>query len=128
MREWHFQDKVYKRWVVLMICSYEELIEELRKCEYKHIDEVGRAEGYNFRLNMENSNQTCTLIWLPNMNQAGLVHELVHLVMWTFDQCSVLIHLDNEEAFAFLMEYWVAEMNRVYRRYPNGRTAKEARA
>lgn len=128
MREWHFEEKVYKRWLVLMICSFEELIEELKKVEYKHIDEVPKASGFNFRFNLENSTEMCTMIWMPKFSQSVLAHELVHLVMHTFNATGVMIDIDNEEAFAFYMEYWFGEINRVYRKYPKGRASKQARA
>lgn len=127
MREWHFEEKVYKRWVVLMIGSFEELLEELRKSEYKYVDEVEKAAGYNIRLNLENSNETCTIVWLPKFSLAELVHELTHLVMHTFNRAAVPIDIENEEGFGFYMEYWFGEMVRVHRRYPNGRSAHEAK-
>lgn len=127
MRQWHFEEKVYKRWVVLVICSWDELLEQLKESEYKYIDDVPEAAGYNFRFDLENSNQTCTMIWMPKFSGAVLAHELVHLVMHTFEGAGVPIGIENEEAFAFYYEYWFGETNRVYRKHPNGRTVAEAR-
>lgn len=127
MKEWHFEEKIYRRWVVLMICSFDELLEELKSCEYKYVDDVVKTAGYNFRLTLDNSNQTCTVVWMPKFSAGVLVHELSHLVMHTFNQTSVPIDIDNEEGFAFYLAYWFEEMMRVYKRYPNGRTAKEAK-
>lgn len=127
MKRWHFEEKVYKRWVVLMICSYEELIEAMKESEYKYVEDMPRAGGYNIRLNLENSKETCTVVWMPIFSHSVLAHELTHLVMHTFNQTGVMIDIDNEEAFAFYMEYWFGEMVRVHRRYPNGRTAAQAK-
>lgn len=127
MIEWHFEEKVYKRWMVLMIGPFEELIEELKKSKYKYVDDMPRAGGYNIRLNLENSEETCTIVWLPKFSLAPLAHELTHLVMHTFNQTGVPIGIDNEEGFAFYMEYWLGEIVRVHRRYPKGRTVAEAK-
>jgi|SRR6185295_19370024 len=127
MTEWHFEEKVYRRWVVLMICPWDEFVEEMRKAKYIYADELTRAAGMNVRLNYDNSDHNCTVVWMPKFSSSVLVHELVHLVMATFDRASVPIAFENEEAFAFYMGYWFAEMSRVYRRYPNGRTAAQAR-
>lgn len=127
MTEWHFEEKVYRRWVVLMVCPWEELVEEMRKAKYIYVDEMIKAAGYNIRLSYDNSDHNYTVIWMPKFSSSVLAHELVHLIMATFDRAGVPIGLENEEAFAFYMEYWFTEMNRVYRRYPNGRTAAEAK-
>lgn len=127
MIEWHFEEKIYRRWVVLMICPWEELLESLRESNYAYVDEMTRSAGMNIRLTLDNSDQTCTVIWMPEYSAGVLAHELVHLVMATFDRAAVPISYDNEEVFAFYMEYWFTEMNRVYRRYPKGRRASEAK-
>jgi len=127
MRQWHFEEKVYRRWVVLVICPWDELIEELRKSHYIYVDELELVAGMNVRLTHDNSDQSCTLIWMPSWSSSVLVHELSHLVMATFDRASVPISFENEEGFAFYLEYWFAEMNRVYRKHPNGRTAAQAK-
>jgi len=125
--EWHFEEKVYRRWVVLMIGSWEELVEEMRAAKYIYVDDMERAAGMNIRLDLENSDHTCTVIWMPKFSLSVLAHELVHLVMATFNRASVPIAYDNEEAFAFYMEYWFREISRVYRRFPKGRTSHQAR-
>jgi hypothetical protein len=128
MKEWHFQEKVYKRWVVLLIGPWDELLSELRKVNYRYVDELELAAGMNIRLNPENSDENYTLIWMPKWTTAVLVHELSHLAMATFDRASVSISFENEEAFAFYLEYWFSEICRVYKRYPNGRTATQTKA
>jgi hypothetical protein len=127
MREWNFQEKVYKRWVVLMIGPFDELLEALRKENYKYVDEVEdmRPAGINVRLSYDNSDRNYTIIWMPKFSSSVLVHELSHLVMATFNKTDIPITYDNEEAFAFYMEYWFGEINRVYKKYPKGRSAKE---
>jgi|SRR6185503_1581160 len=129
MTEWHFEEKVYRRWVVLMIGPFDELISMLRQDNYVYVDELSdmKAAGLNVRLDSDNSDQNCTIVWMPKFSNSVLVHELSHLVMNTFDRANVPIAYDNEEAFAFYLEYWFAEMGRVYRRYPKGRTATQAK-
>jgi hypothetical protein len=127
MREWHFQERVYKRWVVLMIGTYEEFIAAMQKAKYKDVDELVRSGGYNIRLTYDNSDCTMTVVWLPQFSGATLAHELVHLTMNVFDNAGVPIHYENEEGFAYYLEYWFREISRVYKKYPNGRTAAEAK-
>jgi len=127
MKEWHFEEKIYKRWVVLMICPWDELVEEMRKAKYIYVDDIQQAAGMNVRLTYDNSDHNCTVVWMPKFNTTVLVHELVHLVMATLDKTAVPVSYENEEAFAFYLEYWFGEMNRVYRKFPEGRDAKHAR-
>jgi len=127
MKEWHFEEKVYKRRVVLMVGTHEEFIAAMHKAKYIYVDDLVKSGGYNIRLTYENSDCSMTIVWLPKFSGGSLAHELVHLVMNTFDNANVPIAYDNEEAFAYYMEYWFREMNRVYKRFPGGRTVKEAK-
>lgn len=127
MTEWHLEEKVYKRWVVLMICPYEELLEELRKVEFTDIDDMTVSAGYNIRLTPDNSKTSHTIVWMPKFDEPNLVHELSHLVMATFSRAGVPITYENEEVFAYYLEYWFREMKRVHRKFPNGQDVKHAR-
>lgn len=129
MTEWHFEEKVYHRWMVLMIGPWEDLIKELKAIGYKYVDEMETVGGINVRLADDNNDtgSRCTIIWMPDWSASVLAHELVHLVMHTFNQCQVPISIENEEPFGFYMEYWTREINRVYKRYPKGRSVAQAR-
>lgn len=130
MKQWHFFDKVYRRWVVLMIGSLKEFRSELEANGYKELEHIIEAKGMCVELMPENNtaNQNCTIVWLNGYETATLVHELTHLVMMNFDQVGLSISRDNTEGFAFYMEFWFNEMMRARKKYPNGRTPKQARA
>ncbi len=128
MKQWHFFDKVYRRWVVLIICSFSELEEELKDCEYTELAELEEAKGMCIDLNKDNSRQNCAMIWLAEWETATLVHEIAHLVMLCFGQCSIPISRKNGESFAFYSEYWWGQFNRARKRWPNGNSIKDAKA
>lgn len=129
MRHWHFYEKVYRRWVVLMIGGFDEFKGELEANGFKEMDCIEDAKGMCVELLPENNEagQNCTIIWLKEYETATLVHEISHLVMMCFTQTSVPISRDNTEAFAFYMEYWFAEIQRIRRRFPDGRTPAQAK-
>lgn len=127
LKEWHFEEKVYKRWMVFMVGPHEEFVEALKQVHYDEVDDVLPSAGYNIRLSGNNSDVRMTIIWLPKFGNATLAHELVHYVMHTFYNANVPIEYGNEEAFAYYLEYWMREVSRVYKRYPNGRSPAEAR-
>lgn len=131
MTEWHFYDKVYRRWVVLLVGSYEEFVKELDENGYKDMEWVKEQEpqGMAIELRPDNTttNQNCTMLWLKEWNLATLVHEITHLVMMCFDQCLVPISRENTETFAFYTEYWFTEMTKARRKFPRGITPKDAR-
>lgn len=130
MVEWNFEEKIYRRWLCLMIGPFEELKAELKEIELEDWEELPCAAGYNIRLTPENNknNSSYTIIWLPKFDAGILVHELAHYVMHTFDKVGVPISLENEEAFAFYIGYWWKEIDRVRRKYPNGRTGSQVRS
>lgn len=129
MTEWHFFEPVYRRWVVLMIGPFEDFKEEMRLSEYHYVDDMLDAKGMCIDLNPTNNKagQYAFVVWLKTFNEASLVHELSHLVMFCFTQIGVPISQDNTEAFAFYLEYWHTEMLKVRRRLPNGRSPTQAK-
>lgn len=129
MKEWHFFDKVYRRWVVLFIGSFEDFKKELEANGYKDMEDLQDCKGMCVDLLPENNTagQNATIVWLKEWELATLVHEITHLVMMLFDQVLVPISRDNTESFAFYAEYWFTEITKARRKYPNGRTPKEAK-
>ena len=127
MKQWHFFDRVYRRWVVLHIGPLEEFKEEMNACEYTEMYELHDAKGMCIELNETNSKQKCCYIWLKEYESATLVHEITHLVMMQFDQVGVPISRDNTEAYAFYAEYWWTQIQRARKKWPNGSTPKDAR-
>lgn len=127
MKEWHFNEKVYRKWLAVWVGPYQEFVEGIKQYNYDDVDTLTRSNGYNVRLRFDNSDVQFTVIWLPKMSQATLVHELVHFTMDTFYNANIPISYQNEEAFAYYIEYLIREINRIYKRYPEGRTVAQAK-
>ena len=131
MKEWHFFDKVYRTWVVLVIGEPKAFYTFMQDAGYKELEDLRQssASGYCVHLNSDNNSNgnDCFIIWLRKFETACLVHELSHLVMQIFDDKGIPIRAENTEAFAYYQEFWFNEIQRVRRRLPNGRTSKEAK-
>lgn len=127
MKQWHFYDKVYRRWTVLFIGTFDELKAEMEASHYNEVDQLRDAKGMCIELTYENSDQYCCCLWLKEYETATLIHEITHLVMMQLDEVGVPISRDNTEAFAFYAEYWWNEIQRARRKYPNGKKPSEAK-
>lgn len=129
MKTWHFYEPVFRRWVVFMIGSYKEFRQELEDCKYKEMEYIKDAKGMCIELNEEtnDSGQNCTMVWLKKFEEATLVHELSHLVMFCLDQVGVPISRNNTETYAFYIEYWHTTILRTRKRLPNGRKYSEVK-
>lgn len=129
LKQWHFYDKVFRRWVVLFIGPFNEFKYEMELCKFHESTTLYDAKGMCIELNPENNdtNQNVTVMWLSEWEMATFVHELTHLVMMLFDQMGIPISMDNTETFAFYAEYWSTEIQRVRKRCPDGRPPKHAK-
>ncbi len=47
-------------------------------------------------------------LYLKDINHQTLVHELAHFVFYVFDYCWVKVWYDNDEAFAYYLDYYYA--------------------
>lgn len=128
MKQWHFFDKVYRVWVVLVIGEYEDFKQFLKDCTYTEDYEDGNA-GACIYLNDENTTNgnRCFIVYMHRWEVACLVHELTHLAMMIFVDKGVPIGDENTEAYAYYVEYWFNEMQRARRKLPAGRTVQQAK-
>lgn len=127
MKQWHFYEKVFRRWTVLRIGTYQEFLDEMEASDYSERSELRDAKGMCVELTFENSSQYCCYVWLKEYESATLVHELTHLVMMQLDEVGVPISRENTEAFAFYTEYWWTQMQRARRKWPNGNKPSDAK-
>lgn len=132
MTEWHFFEPVMRRWVTLFVGPGEEFQKLLDQMGYKDdVDEheYTRATGCCIELTAQNndSGNNCCLIWMAEWSLATLVHEITHLVMFQMSQVHFDVDRDHSEPYAFYVEYWFTTMQRVRRKYPNGRKPAQAR-
>jgi len=122
VKQWHFYDKVYRRWIVIFIGSKFEFKKEMSEIKFNGLDEIDdTSQGIHIRLDETNndSGQRCHVIWLPRMELGTLVHELGHLVLSIFDTCGVNF---DQETFCFYQEFWFNEIRDVIKRNPRGRS------
>lgn len=129
MVEWHFFDRVYRRWLCVMIGTPEDFKAEIEKQGYDEDINPSTAKGMCISLTPENTttNQNCAIIWMPKWDMTTLVHELIHFVMLCLDDVGVPMERNNTEAVAFYMEFWYTEITTGRRRHPNGRSPAIAR-
>ncbi|MCA9345847.1 hypothetical protein KC871_04520 [Candidatus Saccharibacteria bacterium] len=131
MKIWHFNERVYRRWVVLIEGSSEDFAKFLTDSGYKHTDELEPivANGMCIQLTPENTDSSydCFVVWLREWNLPTLVHEITHLVIAAMEQVNTPIHEATTEQVAYYTEYWFTEFQRVRRKCKNGRTVGEAK-
>lgn len=53
------------------------------------------------------------MIWVKDNSLATLVHEITHLVMFTFDSAGIPIREVNSEIFAYHMEFWFNKLRQL---------------
>lgn len=128
MKTWHFFDKVYRIWLVVVEGSSEDFREFLKDATYTEPFEDGNAGAliYLCATNTTNGNR-CYVLWMNDWQTGCLIHELAHLTIMVFNEKDVLLSHDNCESFAYYIEYWYNEITRVHRRLPDGRSSKEAK-
>lgn len=129
MKQWHFFDKVYRVWVVLLIGEPDDFYQFMEDSGYKDMEVLkqGSTSGWCIHLNSDNNDMGnyCFIIWMRKFETACFVHELTHLTMMVFDDKGVPIRNENTEAFAYYTEFWFNEITRTKRRFPNGRDEKQ---
>jgi hypothetical protein len=129
MKEWHFFDKVYRIWVVVVISSPGEFKDFMDAACYKHVDDIEEDLSSGYCVNLNASNTTngnyATIVWLRRKEIGCLVHELSHLVMFILSDKGVPIAIENTEAFAYYQEYWFNEITRAWRKHPTGISSKD---
>jgi len=128
MKEWHFYDRVYRSWVVVVIGTAEEFIKFMDGTTYKYCEDLQpNSSGYCITLNGDNTTNGnyATIIWLKRKEYACLVHELSHLVMQIFDDKGVPLRNENTEAFAYYIEFWFNTITRAWRSSPGGIKSSE---
>jgi hypothetical protein len=70
------------------------------------------GEGWYCRIKPKDNNKNLnfSFIWVRQRKLATLIHELTHLVMNTFEERQVPIGYENDEAFAYYLEFWFNEV------------------
>jgi len=128
MREWHFYDKVYRRWIVIFIGARKEMVKGLERDGFKEMDGIedwiNGAQGFHIQMDADNNDNgnRCHVIWMPKLDLGTLVHELGHMVMSIFETIGVIYGYNDQEVFTFYQEYWFNEITQTIKKYPKGRS------
>lgn len=131
MKQWHFYDKVYRMWVVLLTGEPGDFYEFMSNAGYKDMDDLKKtsttAMCVLLNVDTNDSGNYCIVVWMRKFEAACLVHELTHLTMMVFEDKGVPVRNENTETFAYYTEFWFNEITRTRRRLPGGRTPTQAR-
>lgn len=124
LKQWHYFDRVYRRWIVVMIGPTEDFKAEMRTIGYPE-DYIVESNGMCINLSSKNNNagNDALVLWLRKFDRDTLVHEIAHLVMYIFDDLGIPISLENTEAFAHYTEYWHRELQQLIKQYPKGKSS-----
>lgn len=125
LKEWHYFDKLYRRWVVVFIGPTKEFKKEMKTIGYPE-DYIIESNGMCINLSPENNSagNDALVLWLRKFDRDTLVHEIAHLVMYVFDDLGIPISLENTEAFAHYTEYWYRELQLLIKQNPKGKSSK----
>lgn len=93
----------------LEVC-YTENIEEMQKQLkiYKIDDLVWEFNSSAMYVRDEDKN--ISFILLTDTKPNTISHEVTHLVFWLLDRCWIPINKDNDEIFAYLVDFYVREI------------------
>lgn len=131
MKEWHFFDKVYRTYVIVVNGTGEQFAKFLKDdCSYTdRVDDLNleHSTGYLIDMNSENNDagNTCLIMWLPKQKLPTLVHELAHLCDFVFSDKGIPMRRENTEAYAYYLEHWFIEITELWKTHPNGRNSKQ---
>jgi hypothetical protein len=129
LKQWHYYDKVFRRWVVMFVGPFSEFQKEMELVGYDYYKDMIDSNGYCINFTPENNSagNYATAIWLKKFDLDTLVHEIAHLVMYIFDDLLIPISIDNTETFAHYTEHWYRELRQIRKKYPNGNTPKQVK-
>lgn len=130
--ECNLNDNVYRVSLCVVVCldtsEWDEWLNSVGYTDERH-DHKSKSAMY-YRLTPDNNKMknNNSVIFLRNQDIATLVHELTHFVFNTLDEKGVPIRIENDEAFAYYIEYWVNEVRNEWsqaRRLRKGRSGVE---
>lgn len=125
LKGYHYFDKVYRQWVVIFIGPVDEFRKEMGSIGYPE-DYIIDSNGMCINLNPDNNSMgnDSLVLWMKKFDRDTLVHEIVHLVMYVFDDLGIPISLENTESFAHYTEHWYREIQQLIKQYPKGKSSK----
>jgi len=102
-------DKVYKVSLTVVVCpDIAQWNRSLDDVGYTGDRGTDAADARYYRLTPDNNKMKhdTSVIFLRTKKMGPLVHELAHFVFNVFDDRGVEVRIENDEAFAYYLEYW----------------------
>lgn len=99
---------------IVITCDEKALARYLKKIYTKSRciknDEVDNLVIEDVKFCMENDGACFgNMVYLPNPDEGALLHELTHLIFEMFEMKGIPINNDNQEIFAYTLEYFFTE-------------------
>lgn len=114
LNKWHLhfiEDPIYKfRANFVYGLSYAQFVEYANKCTGNDMQvETGVTNGCFYH----DDEKGWFILWLPlKVKKDVIAHEMVHLVMRMLYLKNVPTAVQNEETFAYHLQWWYKEVNR----------------
>lgn len=114
VKEIHLFDKVYRNALTLFLADDPAEVD-------KFLDDIGfkgdriihknhQAAYYRIRLDENEAGNDGSMLWMKVKDIPCLVHELSHFIFQEFTEKAVPLTLENDEAFAYYLEFWTNEV------------------
>lgn len=111
MIEHNLHDNVFRtRLNIVIVADTDEWGKWLDKAGFtgeRHEHKTKEAMYYRVLPEDNTLGNNWSVIFLRKQDMSHLVHELVHFIFNTFDSAGVPTRIENDEIFAYYMEYWV---------------------
>jgi len=111
-------DEVYRVALNVVICSdtteWDRWLDDIKFDKSERLDHT-KVDGIYYRLLPEHCNgSNGNLIMIKTKNFPVLIHEISHLIFQVFDEKGVPLRLENDEAFAYYLEFWFNKIRKAW--------------
>ena len=116
MKTQTYYEPLFKIWVsVLIETDPKKAKEKVQKlCDDDPLEDIGFQVDAKTIEYTTNSGGQRFVVWIRQKSAKHLAHELVHVIMMSFERRRILLDYHNDEVFAYLMEHLMHEFRRFY--------------
>lgn len=123
-KRWHIHfvtDPIYKFNVNVVVgMTYAEFIDYANKCTGGTVEVTTREKKTVNACFYHDDDKGWFFIWVPfRVKKDSIAHEIVHLIMRMFHIKDVPIAIQNEETFAYHLQWWFKEVETCIRKSKN---------
>lgn len=107
----NLHDNIYRTSLCILICpdttEWDKWLDNIKysgeRIQHKHSD------GAYYRILAEDNGDglNTNIIFLCRKNFSILSHELIHFIFRTFTEKGIPLRVENDEAFAYYLEFWI---------------------